>query len=80
MGSRLHSRIRGQHGANAAALAAFHPAGTADTPHVMPLALVRFAPSGASVEVMAPIYTPTGRPIPATAPGRWDQVMMAGRP
>lgn len=80
MRSRLHSRIAGQHGANAAAMGAYHPHGTADTPMIMPMVHVQFSGSGAQVQVMAPLITPDGRTVPATAPGRWDQVSVSGRP
>ncbi len=78
--TRLHSRITGQHGAAAAAQQAYHPVGTADTPMVMPMVHVQFGGSGAAVQVMTPLIAPDGRLIPATAPGRWDQVTVSGRP
>lgn len=78
--TRLASRIIGQHGAQAAAQQAYHPHGTADTPMTMLATHVLISPAGAAVQVMTPLVTPDGRLIPATAPGRWDQVAAAGRP
>lgn len=76
--SRLHTRIAAQPAAAAAAAAGYHPAGTADTPMVMPMVRVLYGPGGAYVEQMMPVITPLGAPIPATAPGRYDQVVMSG--
>lgn len=75
--SKLHRRITGQHQAAGAAAGEYHPAGTADTPMVMPMARVLFNGDGASVEMMTPLVTDHGV-IPATAPGRYDQVAIAG--
>lgn len=55
---------------------------------VMPLAQVTVypAPGGEYATIayqgLAPIYTsgPNRRPIPATSPGRWGQLVSAGRP
>jgi hypothetical protein len=76
--SRLHRRIAGQHRAAAAAAGEYHPAGTADTPMVMPMAHVRFEGGGAMVQQMAPLITANGAMIPAIAPGRFGQVHIAG--
>lgn len=81
--SRLRSRIIGQHGASRHAAAAMHPYGTADTPMTMPMVHVQFAGGGAAVQVMAPLYVPSGGgavPVPATAPGQYGQVSVSGRP
>jgi hypothetical protein len=45
---------------------------------VMPMTRVYFAGGGAWVEQMMPIVTPSGAMIPATAPGRYGQVAIAG--
>jgi hypothetical protein len=76
--SRLRSRIVGQHGAQRHAQAAYHPYGTADTPMVMPMVHVQFGAGGAAVQVMHGITTPNGAVIPATAPGQFGQVALAG--
>jgi hypothetical protein len=56
-----------------------HPAGNADTPMVMPMTAVYFGGGGAWVEQMAPIVTANGgAPVPATGPGRYGQVAIAG--
>jgi hypothetical protein len=72
------------------ALGTYHPAGTADTPMVMPLVLVEVGPQTspgvtgepgwgyARVQEMQPIIGPKGEPIPATAPRRWAQLYAAG--
>ena len=77
--SRLRSRIIGQHGAHAHAQQSYHPYGTADTPMVMPMVLVQFGGGGALVQAMEPLVTANGALIPATAPGRFDQVAVSGR-
>lgn len=76
--SRLHSRISGQAGAARAAAAGYHPAGTADTPMTMPMVHVLFAGGGAMVQQMMPLTTANGAMIPATAPGQFGQVRIAG--
>jgi len=76
--SRLRSRIVGQHGAQRAAQASYHPYGTADTPMSMPMVHVQFYDGGAAVQVAHGIITPSGAVIPATAPGRFGQVALAG--
>jgi hypothetical protein len=79
--TELHHRIAYQHGSSAAAMGAYHPYGTADTPMTMPLVRIEIRPGGAIVEDMAPLYT-AGRtgPVPATAPHTWFQLYAAGRP
>lgn len=76
--SSLRNRIAGQPAAAAAAAAGYHPAGTADTPMLMPMTRVLVGPGGSYVEQMMPVITPNGAAIPATAPGRYDQVVMSG--
>lgn len=75
--SRLRSRVAAQPAAARAAAEGYHPHGTADTPMEMPLARVVYAPGGMTVEQV--ITAPDGRMIPATAPGTFGQVSMAGR-
>jgi hypothetical protein len=55
-------------------------------PDVMPLAQVLVYPepgSGYSTigyQGLVPIYTADGAAVPASSPGRWGQLAMAGRP
>lgn len=76
-----------------AAMQAYHPYGTPDTPMVMHTVLVEVGPSTESaistgepgwnyarVSQMTPMVMPDGRAVPATAPLRWHQVFAAGRP
>jgi hypothetical protein len=76
--SRLRSRIAAQPAAARAAAADYHPWGTGDTPMVMPMVLVYFGGGGAWVQQMMPLVTANGAPVPATAPGRFGQVAIAG--
>ena len=76
--SRLHRRLVSQAGMARAAAAEYHPAGTADTPMVMPMTRVWFGGGGAWVEQMMPLITANGAMIPATAKGSYGQVYMAG--
>lgn len=76
--SRLRDRIAGQPAAAAAAAAGYHPHGNADTPMMMPMVAVQVGPGGSYVQQMMPIITANGAPIAATAPGRYDQVVMSG--
>lgn len=76
--SRLRARIAGQAGANRAAGYAGQPYGTADTPMVMPMVRVQFYGGGAAVEQMVPLVTANGAAVPATAPGQYGQVAIAG--
>lgn len=76
--SRLQRRIAGQAAAGRAAQAEMHPWGNADTPMVMPLARVQFGGEGAMVEQMIPLVTANGAMIPATAPGQYGHVAIAG--
>jgi hypothetical protein len=89
--SRLGRRIASVGGNQESAMGRYHPAGTADTPMVMPLVLVEVGPQTsagistgepgwnyARVQEMTPLIGPKGEPIPATAPRRWAQVFEAG--
>lgn len=77
--SRLHSRIASQAGAAAAAAGEMHPAVNGDTPMTMPMVGVFFGGGGAWTEQMAPMVAARGgAPIPATGPGRYGQVHIAG--
>ena len=76
--SRLHARISSQAGNARAAAAQMHPAGTADTPMTMPMVSVWFAGGDAYVQQLVPLVTANGAMIPATAPGTFGQVHLAG--
>ena len=77
--SKLRRRIVGQSRNMAAGAAEFHPYGTSDTPMVMPMVRVYFNGSGGQVEQMSPIVADrNGGAIPATAPGQYGQVRIAG--
>jgi len=79
--SKLRRRIINQAAGPAAAQGTYHPYGTPDTPMVMPMVLVQFGPGGgAAVEQMVPLITANGAAIPATAPGRYGQVVVSSRP
>ena len=76
--SRLRRRIVGQAGNARAAAGEYHPAGTEDTPMVMPMVHVQFGGGGAMVQQLHGIVTPNGAVIPAIAPGRFGHVPIAG--
>lgn len=84
--AHLRNRVANVGNTNAQAMGAYHPAGTAATPMLMPLAHVQMtqaSPQGYSVvayQDVTPIWTTDGAAIPATAPGTWGQVVPAGRP
>lgn len=59
-------------------MAGNHPAGNADTPMTMPMTGVWFGGGGAYVEQLVPLITANGATVPATAPGRYGQVHIAG--
>lgn len=64
--------------AGAAAMGNAHPAPPQEM--VMPMTLVQVTASGVQVSDAVPLYAgPRGAPIPATAPGRWQQLYAAGR-
>jgi len=77
---KLRRRIGGVGGNQAAAMAAYHPYGTADTPMTMPIHQVIMTADGAQVQRLTPLVTANGAMIPASAPGTWGQVVAAGRP
>jgi hypothetical protein len=77
----LHHRIKQQAANTGAVMAGGHPA--VPGPMLMPLAQVTVNPVSSSyvtlgMEDLAPVYTSDGVLIPATAPGRWDQLALAG--
>lgn len=76
--SKLRKRVTRQAGAGAAAASSHHPYGTPDTPMLMPMTRVVFSGGGAAVEQMVPLITANGAPVPATAPGMYGQVAIAG--
>jgi hypothetical protein len=76
--SRLRTRLVSQAGNAAAGAGEYHPAGTADTPMVMPMVHVYFDGGGGHVQQMAPLVTANGAMIPAVAPGMFGQVAIAG--
>lgn len=82
---RLQHRVADVGTVNARAMGQYHPAGTAATPMVMPLAHVQIVPTTGgyatvAYQDMTPIWTTDGAAIPATAPGSWGQLIPAGRP
>jgi hypothetical protein len=83
---RLANRIQNVGAVNAAAMGAYHPVGTKDTPMVMPVAAVTVttAPDGqysaVAYEEITPIWTTDGAAIPAKSPGNWGQLRRAGQP
>lgn len=77
----LHHRIKAQAANHQAAMGAAHPAVPA--PMLIPLAQVTVNPTDSnyvtlSMEDLAPIVTADGAMIPASGPGRWDQLALAG--
>jgi hypothetical protein len=80
---RLNHRIYGQAGNHSMAMSGAHPAGGPDTPFHMPVAVVTVYPAASGyvtlgMEELAPVITADGAMIPATMPGRWDQLAQAG--
>lgn len=62
-----------------AAMGTFHPS----PPQVMetPMTVVTMTGDVHQVAEMVPLYAgPRGAPVPATAPGQWQQIHAAGRP
>jgi hypothetical protein len=82
-GSTLCKRIAGQW-SNAAlhAIAAYHPAVTEATPMTGHVPVVEINANGITLSSAEPLYAAGSQraPIPATAPGRWQQLHAAGRP
>jgi hypothetical protein len=75
----LHRRIVSQAGNHAAAQAAYHPWGTADTPVVMPSFRMDLTPAGATFEQAHVIIAANGAPIGAVSNHAWGTVLPAGR-
>lgn len=77
----LAHRIKTQAADSAAVAATGHPA--VPGPMLLPLALVTVNPVGngyvtLAMQDLAPIYSADGAALPATSPGRWDQLRLAG--
>lgn len=77
----LHHRIKAQAANHQAAMGGQHPAVPA--PMLMPLAQVTVNPVDnnyvtLTMQDLAPVVTADGAMIPATGPGRWDQLALAG--
>jgi hypothetical protein len=82
---QLHHRIKGQAANQAAVMEGSHPsAATVSGLTVMPVAVVSVNPgipgyATLAMSELTPIITADGAVIPATMPGRWDQLYQAGR-
>jgi hypothetical protein len=79
----LSHRIMAQAGNEQAAMGDAHPDPGSAVPMVMPVALVTVYPVDSNyvtlaMQDMAPLLTAEGSLVPATGPGRWDQVALAG--
>lgn len=77
----LHHRIRGQAAAHQTAMGDQHPA--VPGPMLMPLAQVTVQPVDSNyvtlaMQDLAPVVTADGAMVPATGPGRWGQLTLAG--
>ena len=77
----LPHRVKMQAADSTAAMAGQHPAVPA--PMLIPLAQVTVNPVDSNyvtlaMEDLAPLTTADGAMVPATAPGRWDQLALAG--
>lgn len=77
----LHHRIKGQAANYQAAMGAAHPAVPAAM--LMPLAYVTVNPVDDNyvtlgMQDLAPLTTADGAMVPATGPGAWDQLALAG--
>jgi hypothetical protein len=78
----LDHRIRQQPAeSQAAVMASGHPAVPA--PMSLPLALVTVNPTSSdyvtlAMQDLAPLTTADGAMVPASAPGKWDQLALAG--
>jgi hypothetical protein len=78
---QLHHRIKAQAANQIEAMGAAHPAVPAQM--VLPLALVTVNPVSSNyvtlaMEDLMPVTTADGAMVPATGPGRWDQLKLAG--
>jgi hypothetical protein len=88
MPTKLTRRITSMGSNQARAMGAYHPAGTAATPMVMPLAQITFLPNqpypwtGTAVyEELTPVWAPDGALLAARQPGWWGRDMpLPGRP
>jgi hypothetical protein len=90
MSRRLQRRVAGLGGSQAAAQAGYTPVtGGAASPAAvgtMPQAQVIVYPhpgagySSIAYRGLSPIYTADGAAVPASSPGRWAQLIAAGRP
>ena len=81
-GSLLHRRIKTQAVNHASVMGDQHPA--VPGPMLLPLAVVTVNPVSSgyvtlAMQDLAPITTADGSMVPATAPGGWDQLRLAGR-
>ena len=77
----LHHRIKGQAANHVTAMGDAHPAVPAQM--VTPLALVTVNPTDSNyvtlgMEDLMPVTTADGAMVPATGPGKWDQLILAG--
>jgi len=82
---QLHHRIRGQATNHQQVMASGHPGPSflPATPHVTPLSVVEVYPVSSGYVTLAaselmPIITADGAMVPATGPGQWDQLRLAG--
>ncbi|HLM89255.1 MAG TPA: hypothetical protein VK284_09535 [Streptosporangiaceae bacterium] len=67
--TKLHRRITSQAGQHAAAQAAYHPWGTADTPVSWPGFRITYTPAGAMFEAAHVLISANGAPVYAGIPG-----------
>lgn len=77
----LHHRIKSQAANTANVMSGQRPA--VPGPMVLPLARVTVYPAGSNyvtlaMEDLTPIITADGAMVPATGPGSWDQLTLAG--
>jgi len=78
----LHHRIKAQAGNYQAAMAGGHPA--VPGPMLLPVTVITVNPTSSNYVTLAaqdlvPLTTADGAMVPATAPGKWDQLTQAGR-
>lgn len=81
---RLAQRIRTQPATSSAATSG-GDASPGGAPQVMPLAQVLVVPQNSQYvtlgyRMMSPMFTTDGAVLPATAPGRFGQLVAAGKP
>lgn len=78
--TELRSRIAGVGGNQAAAIGHWHPSASIPGGMRAPTVAVIVTADRVQVSHMTPLYAdPNGAPIPASAPGRWQQIYAAGR-